>query len=246
VIEPDGPEFKRRTRRSFVVAGIATIAGLVGFRWLKTRRLDNGALWPLRRVLEINEQLWRDFFNKSRQVPTFAASLAVEPRPNGDIGLRTDIDAKEWRLHLYGGRNSDETDATYTLETIKALPQIEMVTELKCIEGWSQIIHWTGARFADFAAQYGPRTMTEYVAMETPDRDYYVGLDADSALHPQTLLCHKINGEPLAPEHGAPLRLVIPVKYGTKSIKRLGAIRFTNHRPPDYWAERGYDWYAGH
>jgi len=46
--------------------------------------------------------------------------------------------------------------------------------------------------------------------------------------------------------HGAPLRLVIPVKYGIKSIKQIGSIRFTNRRPPDYWAERGYDWYAGH
>jgi DMSO/TMAO reductase YedYZ molybdopterin-dependent catalytic subunit len=50
----------------------------------------------------------------------------------------------------------------------------------------------------------------------------------------------------LTPDHGAPLRLVIPVKYGFKSLKRIGTIRFTDTRPPDYWAERGYDWYAGH
>ncbi len=55
-----------------------------------------------------------------------------------------------------------------------------------------------------------------------------------------------MNGEPLQPEHGAPLRLVIPVKYGIKSIKRIGSIHFTDKRPDDYWAERGYDWYAGH
>jgi len=47
------------------------------------------------------------------------------------------------------------------------------------------------------------------------------------------------------PEHGAPLRLATPVKYGIKNIKRIGTIRFTNTRPADYWAERGYDWYAG-
>jgi DMSO/TMAO reductase YedYZ molybdopterin-dependent catalytic subunit len=50
----------------------------------------------------------------------------------------------------------------------------------------------------------------------------------------------------LTPDHGAPLRLVIPVKYGIKSLKQIGAIRFTDRRPADYWAERGYDWYAGH
>ena len=56
----------------------------------------------------------------------------------------------------------------------------------------------------------------------------------------------KMDGQPLTPEHGAPLRLVIPVKYGIKSLKRIGTIRFTDARPADYWAERGYDWYSGH
>src|SRR5438445_25196 len=81
---------------------------------------------------------------------------------------------------------------------------------------------------------------------ETPDGGYYVGLDMESALHPQTLLCYEMNGQPLTLAHGAPLRLVIPVKYGIKNIKRIGTIRFTNQRPADYWAEQGYDWYSGH
>ena len=55
-----------------------------------------------------------------------------------------------------------------------------------------------------------------------------------------------MNGQPLTLAHGAPLRLVIPVKYGYKNIKRIGTIRFTATRPADYWAEQGYDWYAGH
>ncbi len=81
---------------------------------------------------------------------------------------------------------------------------------------------------------------------ETPDREYYVGLDMASALHPQTLLCYEMDGRPLTPDHGAPLRLVIPVKYGIKNLKRIGTIRFADVRPADYWAERGYDWYSGH
>jgi DMSO/TMAO reductase YedYZ molybdopterin-dependent catalytic subunit len=67
-----------------------------------------------------------------------------------------------------------------------------------------------------------------------------------SALHPQTLLCYEMNGQPLPVEHGGPLRLVTTVKYGIKSIKRIGRITFIDERPPDFWAERGYDWYAGH
>lgn len=134
-----------------------------------------------------------------------------------------------------------------------------VVTELKCIEGWSTVVRWGGVAFADFARRYPPRTSSgrpfnpaarpgdapEFVAMETPDEEYYVGLDTPSVLHPQTLLAWEMNGAPLEPEHGAPLRLVIPVKYGIKNLKRIGRIAWTDERPRDYWAERGYDWYAG-
>jgi DMSO/TMAO reductase YedYZ molybdopterin-dependent catalytic subunit len=81
--------------------------------------------------------------------------------------------------------------------------------------------------------------------MKTPDQAYFVGLDSASALHPQTLLCYEMNGADLTGAHGAPLRLVIPVKYGIKNIKRIGEITYTNERPEDYWANEGYDWYAG-
>ena len=80
----------------------------------------------------------------------------------------------------------------------------------------------------------------------TPDEEYYVGLDMHSAIHPQTLLCYEINGQPLSLAHGAPLRLVTPLKYGIKHLKRIGTIAFADQRPADYWAEQGYDWDAGH
>ena len=146
-----------------------------------------------------------------------------------------------------------------TLEDIKSLPRVEMTTELKCIEGWSVVVNWTGARFSDFLANFLPNTESgnppdstrpqdflPFISLVTPDGGYYVGLDMPSALHPQTLLVYEMNGEPLTLSHGAPLRLVTPTKYGIKQIKRIGRITFTNERPADYWAERGYDWYAGH
>ncbi len=81
--------------------------------------------------------------------------------------------------------------------------------------------------------------------MKTPDEKYYVGWDIEAIMHPQTLLAYEMNGAPLTNEHGAPLRLASPTKYGIKQIKRIGSIEFTNERPRDYWAENGYDWYAG-
>jgi DMSO/TMAO reductase YedYZ molybdopterin-dependent catalytic subunit len=109
------------------------------------------------------------------------------------------------------------------------------------------VCHWSGAPFSDFAKKYLPpgQKIAKYVYMATAGEDYYVGLDAKSALHPQTLLAYEQNGQPLENAHGAPLRLAIPVKYGIKNIKRIGMISFTNQKPEDYWADEGYDWFAG-
>ena len=82
--------------------------------------------------------------------------------------------------------------------------------------------------------------------LSTPDGAYYVGLDAESAFHPQTLLCYEMNGMSLTPQRGAPLRLVIPVKYGIKNLKRIGTIHFTDERPADYLGRAATTGTAGH
>jgi DMSO/TMAO reductase YedYZ molybdopterin-dependent catalytic subunit len=84
-----------------------------------------------------------------------------------------------------------------------------------------------------------------YLGLSTPDEEYYVGIDMRSAMHPQTLLCYEMNGNPLPMNQGYPLRLIIPVKYGIKSLKRIGSMYFNNERPTDYWAEKGYDYFSG-
>ena len=231
-------EIGRRTRRSFLVGGVAGLASLSGWEWLRSRRPDEDEPWPLRLALRADEQLSRDYFRASRLAPTFPASAVEAGRPNGDVGLSDDPDP-EWKLNF--------GEQMLTLADIQSLPKTVMITELKCIEGWSRVIQWGGARFSDFLAKFhgDPVDPDSYEAMETPDEEYYVGLDLESAMHPQTLLCYEMNGRPLEPQHGAPLRLVTPVKYGIKNIKRIGRIEFQRSRPKDYWAERGYDWYAG-
>ena len=136
------------------------------------------------------------------------------------------------------------------LDDILKLPKYELVTQFKCIEGWSQIVHWGGVRFADLIEAYPPARTKEgklprYVYMETPNGDYYVGYDMDVCMHPQTLLVTEMGGNPLTQYHGAPLRLHAPTKYGYKQIKRIGLIAYTDRKPDDYWTKLGYDWYAG-
>ena len=236
------------------MGGAAALAGLVGWRWLVTRSEEDGLPWPFRRVLGLNERLARAAFRTSPTAPEFPRGAARRPRVNGRIGLDPTIDPAAWRLRVVGP--AGEAGArSFRLEEIQALPRVELTTELKCIEGWSTVVHWAGARLADLAARSGlatrsgrgegHRDLLGYTSLETPDAGYYVGLDMASALHPQTLLCYEMGGQPLTPDHGAPLRLVIPQKYGIKNLKQIGTIRFTDRRPTDYWAERGYDWYAG-
>jgi DMSO/TMAO reductase YedYZ molybdopterin-dependent catalytic subunit len=250
---------RRLSRRGFITGGAAILAGWAGWRWLTSRSEDGGLPWPLRRVLEFDEKVGRVVFRSSRRAPRFSRALARMPRVNGTIGLSPEIDQESWRLHVVGPAG-ERAARSLTLAEIQALPRVEMTTELKCIEGWSEVVYWAGARLSDLAALTGlatrsgrrpdperaPADLLDYVALETPDSAYYVGLDMASALHPQTLLCYEMGGVPLSPAHGAPLRLVIPVKYGIKNLKQIGTIRFTDIRPADYWAERGYDWYAGH
>lgn len=251
-------EARRRSRRSFIGLGLAGLAGLAGWNWLISQPTDEGIPRPIRKVLDANSGLTSAYFKETRLAPEFARNRAKMPRKNGDVGLKQELDPVAWRLRVegYGTGRTQE----FTLADIKALPRIEMITELKCIEGWSTVVHWTGARLSDLLARYPlatrsgrpadplhpPADLAPYVGMLTPDGAYYVGLDMASALHPQTLLCYEMQGKPLTPEHGAPLRLVTPLKYGIKHLKRIGTIAFADARPKDYWAELGYDWDSGH
>jgi Oxidoreductase molybdopterin binding domain len=251
-------QMRRMTRRRFATGAAAAVAGLAGWGWLRGRPDDAGVPWPLRRMLEWNEILARAYFRPSRLAPILPMSDSRMPRVNGHLGLGNGFDPSAWSLRLEN--SADTKPLRLTLAQIRSLPQVDTVTELKCIEGWSDPVHWTGVRLADLVAEFGKASRTgrqadlersrsdlyRYVSLSTPDNAYYVGLDIESALHPQTLLCYAMNGEAPTLAHGAPLRLVIPVKYGIKNLKRIGTIRFTDQRPADYWAERGYDWYAGH
>jgi DMSO/TMAO reductase YedYZ molybdopterin-dependent catalytic subunit len=241
----DTKKIRNRTLISFLFFFLFIASCIVAWKWLHRQPEDNGIPKPLRTVLNGNERFFRGLFANNHLAKSYPVTdAAPRVRVNGDDGMSNDFDASKWKLQLV----KSEGDTIYiSIDEIKALPKTEIVFDFKCIEGWSQITRWAGVKFTDFIKKYrlDQQSQLHYVGFNTPDKGYYVGIDMESILHPQTLLCYEMNGKPLPMNQGFPLRLIIPVKYGIKHIKRIGTIFFSNEKPPDFWYERGYDYYGG-
>ncbi|MFC5412142.1 molybdopterin-dependent oxidoreductase [Larkinella bovis] len=242
-------QIRRRTIKAFAWFGLAGLVPYGVWKWILAQPKEAGLPKFFREVLGVNEQVANRYFSDTHLAPTFPKEMAVKNvRINGRAGLRTALDPTAWRLRV---ERAGQKPLLLSLDDLKALPKQELIFQFKCIEGWSQIQHWGGVNFAEFVKKYelGQKTGSgdwyPYVGMKTPDGGYYVGIDTPSALHPQTLLAYEMNEQPLQDLHGAPLRLIIPVKYGVKNLKRIGSLWFSDERPRDFWAERGYDYHDG-
>ena len=144
-----------------------------------------------------------------------------------------------------GQEEAGESDSTLdpgtpglllTMADIEKLPRHQLVTQFKCIEGWSQIVEWGGFPMAEFvegvsaAARNKDGNLPKYVYMETPNGDYYCGYTLEACMHPQSTLVTEMTGKPLEQLHGAPLRLHMPIKYGYKQLKRIALIAYMDMR----------------
>ena len=152
--------------------------------------------------------------------------------------------------------------AKYTLEDLlKLSAQEERIYRMRCVEGWSMVIPWVGysmselikrveplgnAKYVEFITQADPKTMP-FVGSRVLDWPYVEGLRLDEAMHPLTLLTFGMYGEVLPNQNGAPVRLVVPWKYGFKNGKSIVKIRFTDKEPRTAWnkaAANEYGFYS--
>jgi len=256
--EPDLRRVRRRTILSFAVFISAFVLALGGWLYLQHQPKNWEQPKALRKILQLNEKANSVSFDTTHKAKEYPVDQAVKhPRVNGDIGMGT-FDAASWQLVVFPHDAKDTLRALkLSLDDIKALPKRELVFDFKCIEGWSEKTHWSGVRFSDFLKKYRlgthsgkvpdpahPEDLYKYAGLMTPDGKYYVGIDMKSMLHPQTLLTFEMNGRPLPTDQGFPLRLIIPIKYGVKSLKRIGYIYFSDTPPKDYWYRYGYDYDA--
>lgn len=255
------PQVARRlTRRDFLVFGAGALAALgTAASLLPPATLQRLGLkswtrnqWLLNKAQQLDDEVAESLYSPNRLVPTYRKS-EITPLKNNYNGATPDPSyIPRWHLTLEG--LSSGLVVSLDLRTLLTRFQIhDQITRLVCVEGWSGIAWWSGLRFQQLLEAYPPVSQAKWALLESsvnldpngsPD-PYYVSIDLLTARHPQTLLATQYNGQPLTVEHGAPLRLIAPMKLGLKNIKAITGITYTRDEPKDYWAERGYSRYDG-
>jgi DMSO/TMAO reductase YedYZ molybdopterin-dependent catalytic subunit len=147
------------------------------------------------------------------------------------------FDPSTWRFRA-DGEVDDPTD--WGWEDFRALAPVTLTSDFHCVTGWSKLDNtWEGVRFGEIADRVRPRPGASHVLVEAPS-GYTANLPLPALLDDDVLFAWGHNGEPLPPEHGGPLRLVVPKRYGWKSVKWAIRARFLAGDVRGYWEERGY------
>jgi len=235
---------QRRTRRDLLLFGAGTVAELAGARSLLPH--------ALRVALRIDDEVAELLYSPRRMVPTYTKSQITQLKNNYNGATPDPSYIPGWHVTL-DGLASGVSVALDIRNLMTRFSIHEQITRLVCVEGWSAVAWWAGLRFDDLRRAYPPASQARWVRVESsvnldasgnPD-PYYVSIDLATARHPQTLLATHLNGQPLTVEHGAPLRLMVPVKLGLKNVKAITGLTYVAQEPRDYWAERGYSHYDG-
>ncbi len=170
-----------------------------------------------------------------------------------------DFNTRPWSIEVSG--HAEKTGSFDLDDFMKPFDLEERIYRMRCVEAWSMVIPWVGISLADVVKHFQPTSKAKYVAFETLyDRDqmpglrrrvldwpYREGLTIEEATNPLPILAVGLYGKSLPNQNGAPIRLVVPWKYGFKGIKGIVSIRFTSSRPKTSWnmsAPNEYGFYA--
>jgi DMSO/TMAO reductase YedYZ molybdopterin-dependent catalytic subunit len=252
------------TRRDVLLFGAGALATLAGGGSLLPQAtlerlgiIHGNKTWPkkewlLNKALRIDDDVAEALYSENRRVPTYTKSQ-ITPLKNNYNGATPDPGyISGWNLTI-DGLDSGLSISLNIRNLMARFPVQEQITRLVCVEGWSAIAWWAGLRFDDLLRAYPPMSQAKWARVESsvnldesgnPD-PYFMSIDLGTARHPQTLLATHFNGQPLTVDHGAPLRLLVPVKLGLKNVKAVTRITYSSEEPRDYWAERGYSHYDG-
>ncbi|HSJ88524.1 MAG TPA: protein-methionine-sulfoxide reductase catalytic subunit MsrP [Anaerolineales bacterium] len=163
---------------------------------------------------------------------------------------------KPWTVEVYGLVNKPKTYAIEDL--LSKFTQEERIYRLRCVEAWSMVIPWTGFTLSSLLKEVEPTSAAKFVRFETVNRPdempgldglfypwpYQEGLRLDEAMHNLTILATGLYGQPMPNQNGAPIRLVVPWKYGFKSIKSIVKIELVDKQPATLWNSIGPNEYG--
>jgi DMSO/TMAO reductase YedYZ molybdopterin-dependent catalytic subunit len=263
IIEVAPRVLRYRTRRDMLLFSAGAVAAVAGagsllpqttLSRMGVRRNINarGKEWLPNKALRIDDDVAEALYSPNRMVPTYTKSQ-ITPIKNNYNGATPDPGyISGWNLTLEGLASG--LGLSLDIRNLMTRFSVhEQITRLVCVEGWSAIGWWAGPRFGDLLRAYPPISQAKWARVESsvnldasgnPD-PYFVSIDLATARHPQTLLATHLNGQPLTAEHGAPLRLLVPVKLGLKNVKAITRITYSAKQPRDYWEPYGYSSYDG-
>ena len=161
----------------------------------------------------------------------------IERFPRLDLGIIPKFDENKWRLRIEG---SVENPVVLTYKEVLELGQTTVVSDFHCVTGWSRLDNkWEGILFKTIITLVHPKQDVKYVTVLSGD-GYSTSLPLSELMGEDVLLALSLDGKSLTAEHGGPLRLIVPQKYGYKSAKWVQMIKFTVQKELGYWEERGY------
>jgi|TARA_B110000971_G_C19975618_1_gene484793 sulfoxide reductase catalytic subunit YedY len=228
--------------------------------WLNRRKVIGGALCAgvlgsianpaMAQALEPNS--WEDITNYNNYYEF--GTNKEDPAANAHR-----LNTADWVIEVNG--MVEEPGLYSVADLIEGLTEEERIYRFRCVEAWAMVVPWNGFELKDILDKVGVQSDAKYVAFETalrPDEmpgvrynvldwPYREGLRLDEALHPLTMMATGIYGKPIPNQNGAPIRLVVPWKYGFKSIKSIVRITLTDKEPPTSWStsnSREYGFYS--
>jgi DMSO/TMAO reductase YedYZ molybdopterin-dependent catalytic subunit len=198
----------------------------------------------LRRISMFNDRVQAWIFGLNRLAPTYPESAITKPFPfNAYYGEAEAPVVKGDTYKLKVGGLVQEKKS-WALPELYALPQEKQITRHICVEGWSAIGSWTGARLSDFLKRVGADTSAKYVNFKCAE-GYSTSIDMPTAMHPQTQMTFKFADQTLPRSYGFPMKIRIPTKLGFKNPKHVVEMAVTNDYPGGYWEDQGYNWFSG-
>lgn len=228
--------------------------------WLNRRKVIGGALCAgvlgsiskpaMAQALEPNS--WEDITNYNNYYEF--GTNKEDPAANAHR-----LNTADWVIEVNG--MVEEPGLYSVADLIEGLTEEERIYRFRCVEAWAMVVPWNGFELKDILDKVGVQSDAKYVAFETAlrsdempgvrynvlDWPYREGLRLDEALHPLTMMATGIYGKPIPNQNGAPIRLVVPWKYGFKSIKSIVRITLTDKEPPTSWStsnSREYGFYS--